>query len=180
MPLFNSDAERQRKENLKLMEDRRIRFAESLDQQGFRPERMFFCSREDGSFVALARPEGRFAIIEGPRFGEDDDFTIDIQDAPRYEREEVFEKGTGMNGIFGFGTKGANGFNLIVTTSDGARVIVPVINGRNSWLEAPYKKNPLLKLKRRRNDANVAWDLLPINPGSLERIEVMLREHYLK
>ena len=180
MPLFNSDAEKQRKEKLKLMEDRRIRFAESLDRQGFRPERMFFCSREDGSFVALARHEGRFAVIEAPRFGDDVDFTIDIQDAPRYEREEVYEKGSGLHGAFGFGTKGANGFNLLVTTSEGALVKVPVVNGRNSWLEAPYKKNPLLSKKRRRGNANVAWDLVPISPGSLEKIEAMLNEHYLK
>ena len=93
MPLFNSDVERQRKENLKLLEDRRIRFAEKLSQQGFRPERMAFFSREDGSYVALARHEGKFVVIESPRFGEDEDFFIDIQDAPRYEREEVFEKG---------------------------------------------------------------------------------------
>ena len=180
MPLFNSDAERQRKEKLKSLEDRRIRFAEKLDQQGFRPERMFFCSREDGSFAALARHEGRFAVIESPCFGDEGDFFIDIQDAPRYEREEVFEKGSGLNGAFGFGTKGANGFNLFIITNEGKQVKVPVVNGRNSWLETSYKKNPLLKLKRRRGDANVAWDLLPISIGDLEKIETMLREHYLK
>lgn len=180
MPLFNNDAERQRKENLKLLEDRRIRFAESLDQRGFRPERMFFCSREDGSFVAMARHEGRFAIIEAPRFGEDADFFIDIQDSPRYDREEVFEKGDGLNGIFGFGKKGANGFNVIVTTNEGMQIKVPVVSGRNSWLEASYRKNPLLKLKRRRGDANVAWDLTPISMGDLEKIEKMMREYYLK
>ena len=180
MPLFNSDAERQRKENLKLLEDRRLRFAESLDQQGFRPERMFFCSREDGSFVALARHEGKFAVIEAPRFGEDDDFIIDIQDVPQFEREEVYEKGTGMNGIFGFGTKSAAGFNLYVITSDGDRIKVPVVSGRNSWLETSYRKNPLLKRKRRRGDANVAWELTPINSGDLDKIQKMMDTHYLK
>ena len=180
MPLFNSDAERQRKENLKSLEDRRIRFAEKLDAQGFRPERMFFCSREDGSFAALARHEGRFALIDAPRFGEDEDFTIDIQDAPRFEREDVFEQGTGMNGIFGFGTKGAKGFNLFVIASDGTRVKIPVVSGRNSWLETSFKKNPLLKLRRRRSDANVAWDLAPINPGDLDKIEAILNKYYQK
>ena len=180
MPLFSSDAERQRKENLKLLEDRRIRFAEKLGQQGFRPERMFFCSREDGSFVAMARHEGRFALIESPRFGEDGDFAIYIQDAPQFEREEVFEKGSGLNGAFGFGTKGAKGFNLLMTTNEGAQVKVPVVYGRTSWLETPYKKNPLLNPKRRRGDANVAWDLVPINHGDLDKIEKILNEYYLK
>ena len=180
MPLFNSDAERQRKENLKLLEDRRIRLAENLNQQGFRPERMLFCSREDGSFVALARHEGRFALIDSPRFGEEADFMVDIQDVPRYEREEVFEKGSGLNGVFGFGTKGCRGFNLFIITSEGMHVKVPVIYGRNCWLEVPYKKNPLLSLKRRRGNANVAWDLSPINNNDLDKIERMLFEYYLK
>ena len=180
MALFSSDAERQRKENLKLLEDRRIRLAESLDQQGFRPERMLLCSREDGSFVALARHEGRFALIESPRFGEDADFTIDIQDAPRYERNEVFEPGTGLNGAFGFGTKGAKGFDLILFNSDGLPVKFPVVNGRNSWMEATYKKNPLLQTKRRRGDANVVWDFLPIQGGHVETIDKLLNEYYLK
>lgn len=180
MPLFNSDAERQRKESLKSLEDRRVRFAEALDAQGFRPERMFFCSREDGSFVALARHEGRFAMIESPKFGEDAEFLLDIQDSPQYEYEEVSIKGSGLNGAFGFGEKGARGFNLYVTSSAGERVPIPVVFGRTSWLEAPYKKNPLLKTKRRRGDANVMWDFVPIDFGHLKKIEAMLNEYYLK
>ena len=180
MPLFNSDAERQRKENLKTLEDRRIRFAEQLEAQGFRPERMFFCSREDGSFAALARHEGRFALIDSPKFGSDAAFCIDIQDAPKYEYEEVFIQGSGLNGAFGFGEKGAKGFNLTVITSEGLNVIVPVISGRNSWLEAPYRKNPLLKTKRRRGDANVMWDFAPIEYGQIDKIRKILDEYYLK
>ena len=180
MPLFNSDAERQRKENLKTLEDRRIRFAEQLDKQGFRPERMFFCSREDGSFAALARHEGRFALIDSPKFGSDAEFWIDIQDSPKFEYEEVFIQGSGLNGAFGFGEKGAKGFNLTVVTGDGENVLVPVVSGRNSWLEAPYRKNPLLKTKRRRGDANVMWDFVPIEYGQIDKIKKILDEYYLK
>ncbi len=180
MPLFNSEAERERKENLKRMEDKRVEFARKLEEQGFRPERMFFCSREDGSFVALARPEGRFALIESPRFGQEGEFRLDIMDAPRFEREEVYEKGSGLNGAFGFGTKGARGFNLFVIDSDGTHVPVPVVFGRTSWLEATYKKNPLLKTKRRRGNANVVWDLVPIDNMSLTKIEETLNNYYLK
>lgn len=180
MPLFNSDAERQRKENLKTLEDRRLRFAEQLDKQGICPERMFFCSREDGSFAALARHEGRFVLIDSPKFGTDADFSIDIQDAPKYEYEEVFIQGSGLNGAFGFGEKGAKGFNLSVVNSDGLSVVVPVVSGRNSWLEAAYRKNPLLKLKRRRGDANVMWDFAPIEPGHVKKIKALLEEYYLK
>ena len=180
MSLFMSDAERQRRENLKSLEDRRLRFAQQLEAQGFRPERMFFCSREDGSFVALARHEGQLALIESPKFGTDAEFLIDFQTSPQFSFEEVFVKGSGLNGAFGFGEKGAKGFNLNVVTSEGQDVQIPVVFGRNSWLETPYKKNPLLKLKRRRGDANVMWDLIPIESSQLSKIEKMLNEYYLK
>ena len=180
MPLFNSDAEKQRKENLKLLEDRRLRFAERLDGQGICPERMLFCSREDGSFAALARHEGKLVLIDSPKFGTDEEFSIDLRDAPKYEYEEVFIQGSGLNGAFGFGEKGAKGFNLTITNHDGLNVLVPVVSGRNSWLEAPGRKNPLLKRKRRRGDANVMWDFIPIEPGQVKKIKSLLDEYYLK
>ena len=180
MSLFSSDIEKQRRENLKRMEDGRLRLAEDLDRQGIRPERMFMCSREDGSFVALARHEDKFVLINSPKLDEDAEFVVDIQDSPRYDREEIFEKGTGLNGAFGFGTKGAKGFNLSIITSDGLPVMVPVVFGRNSWLEVPYKKNPLLRTKRRRGNANVMWDLAPIYMNDVEKIERLLMEYYLK
>ena len=172
MSLFSSDSEKQRRENLKRMEDGRLRLAEDLDRQGLRPERMLLCSREDGSFVAMARHGGKFLLIESPRFGQEEDFTVDIQDAvPAYEREEVFEKGEGLNGAFGFGKKGCSGFNLHIITSGGLRACVPVVSSRNSWLEVPHRKNPLLSRKRRRGNANVAWDLAPILRNDVEKIE---------
>jgi len=179
MPLFDNAAEKERKENLKKMEDRRVRFAEKLEKMNFNPERMLFCSSEKGSFVALSRFNGKCAVIVGPAFGSDDDFIIDIQDSFPTEREEVFEKGTGLNGAFGFGTKGAKGFNLIITLSDGSIAKLEIVAGRTSWLETPLKKNPLLKTKRRRGDANVLWDLLPIEPGALSKIESMLATYYM-
>ena len=179
MPLFDTSAEKQRKENLKLLEDRRVLFAEKLEKMNFQPERMLFCTCEDGSFTALARHNGKFAVVIGPAFGSDADFIIDVQDAPQYEREEVFEKGTGLNGAFGFGTKGAKGFNLFISLSDGSTVKMPVVAGRNSWLECPLKKNPLIKTKRRRGDANIIWDMMPIDPGSLPKIENIMATYYL-
>ena len=179
MPLFDRGAEKERKEKLKQLEDRRVRFAEALEKQGFQPERMFICSCEDGSFVALARHGQQYAVILGPKFGSDDDFVFDLQDALECEREEVFEKGTGLNGAFGFGQKGAKGFNLMLTLSDGSVVKMPVVAGRTSWMEVPLKKNPLLKTRRRRGDANIIWDLMPIDPGVLPRIEALLADYYL-
>lgn len=181
MGLFNSEEERQRKENLKSFEDKRLRFAQALAARDFRPERMLLLSREDGSFVALARHGGKFALIESPKFGQEGEFTLDLQDeAPHCVREEISEKGTGLNGAFGMGTKGAKGFYLYVPTSDGARVKAPVIYGRNSWQEVSYRKNTLLRTARRRGNANVVWDLMPIDAAAVRKIEFLLDDYYLK
>ena len=179
MPLFDNNAEKQRKENLRLLEDRRVLFAAKLEKMNFKPERMLFCSCEDGSFTALARHNDKYAVVVGPAFGSDNDFIIDVQDALQVEREDVFEKGTGLNGAFGFGTKGAKGFNLFFTLSDGSVAKMPVVAGRTSWLECPLKKNPLIKTKRRRGDANLIWDLMPIEPGVLSKIENALATYYM-
>lgn len=180
MPLFDRDAENLRKQNLKNLEDRRVRFAEDLEKRGFRPERMFFCSSENGSFVALARHNDQYAVIVGPVFGTDEDFILDLQDSLEYSREDIFEKGTGLNGAFGFGKKGAKGFRLLIRLSDGRQVPMDVVAGRTSWIEVPYKKNPLVKTRRRRGDANVLWDLMPIDPGHLDKIEAALMDYYLR
>lgn len=179
MPLFDNYAEKQRKDNLKKLEDRRILFAEKLEKMNFRPERMLFCSCDNGSFTALARHNGKYAVVVSPAFGADDDFIIDIQDSLTYDREDVFEKGTGLNGAFGFGVKAAKGFNLHISLSDGSTAKLSIISGRTSWLECPLKKNPLLKTKRRRGDANVIWDLMPIDHGMLTKIEDALTNYYL-
>ena len=179
MPLFDSSAEKLRKENLKILEDKRLRFAEELQQQGFKPEKMLFCSTEGGQFVALARHNGKAAVIVSPVFGQEGDFVIEFHDALQWEKEEVFEKGTGLNGAFGFGKKGAKGFVLHITLSDGSVAPLHVVAGRTSYLETDYKHNPLLKTKRRRGDANIIWDLAPIEAGHLDKIENSLLNYYL-
>ena len=179
MPLFDSSAEKLRKENLKNLEDKRLRFAEELQQQGFKPEKMLFCSTEGGQFVALARHNGKAAVIVSPVFGQEGDFVIEFHDAIQWEKEEVFEKGTGLNGAFGFGKKGAKGYIFHITLSDGSVAHLHVVAGRTSFLETDYKHNPLLKTRRRRGDANIIWDLAPIEAGHLDKIEDSLMNYYL-
>jgi len=59
--------------------------------------------------------------------------------------------------------------------------VLPVIAGRTSWLEVTQlKKNPLLKTKRRRGDANIIWDLMPIDPGHLTKLEDALARYYFE
>ena len=180
MPLFDRDAEAKRKQNLKELEDRRLLFAQELEKMNFRPDRMFFASGENGSFVALARHGEKYAVITSPVFGQEGDFVIDLMPELSYEREDVYEKGSGLNGAFGFGKKGARGFVLHIDMSDGSRADMSVVAGRTSWLDAPLKKNPLLGTKRRRGNANVIWELMPIDPGQLDKIEKILADYYLK
>ena len=47
---------------------------------------------------------------------------------------------------------------------------LPLVAGRNGWLEAELKKNPLLKTQRRRGDANVVWDFRPIDKTAVNAV----------
>ena len=180
MPLFDRDAENLRKQNLKIMEDKRLHFAAEMEKIGFMPERMLFCSSETGSFVALARWNGKIAIVTSPTFGQEGEFALELHDKLRYEKEEIFEKGTGLNGAFGFGTKGAKGFKLHISMHDGSVATLDVVAGRTSWMECcKARKNPLLSMKRRRSDANLLWDMMPIEPGQLSKLENALASYYL-
>jgi len=180
MAFLDKDSEKLRKERLKNLEDKRLAFAEKLAKQGFAPEKMLFCSNETGSFVALARVDAKYAIVVSPAFGDDSgDFTLHLLDRIDCRREEQFIKSEGMGGMFGFGKKGAVGYELIFTLPDGSEVLMPIMAGRNSYLEAPLKKNPLLSLKRRRGDANLMWDFAPIERSHLDKIENRLNGYYL-
>lgn len=180
MPLFDTNAEKLRKQNLKNMEDKRLQFAQELDRMGFAPERMLFCSSEAGNFVALSKWNGKYAVIISPTFGQEGDFVLELHDELQYEKEDVFQKGTGLNGAFGFGTKGAKGFNLHITLKNGETVAMQVVAGRTSFLEVKQKKkNPLLSTKRRRGDANIVWDLMPIEPGGLTKLTETIENEYL-
>ena len=180
MPLFDTAAEKLRKENLKNMEDKRLRFAEELDRMGFKPERMLLCSSEAGNFVALSKWNGKYAVIVSPVFGQDGDFSLELHDELQYEKEDVYQKGTGLNGAFGFGTKGAKGFNLHITLKSGEVAVLQVVAGRTSFLEIKQaKKNPLLATKRRRGNANIVWDLMPIEPGGLSKLTETIENEYL-
>ena len=178
MPLFDRDAETLRKQNLKIMEDKRLRFAAELEKMGFAPEKMLFCSSETGSFVAVARWNGKIAVVTSPTFGQEGEFALELHDRLQCEREDIFEKGTGLNGAFGLGVKGAKGFKLHISMQDGGVAVLDVVAGRTSWMECKARKNPLLSTKRRRGDANILWDMMPIEPGQVTKIENSLATYY--
>lgn len=180
MAFLDNENEKLRKERLKNLEDKRLAFAEKLDKQGFKPEKMLFCSAENGSFTALARAGGKYAVITSPVFGDESGgFALHLLDEINYRKEDQFIKAEGMGGIFGFGKKGAVGFAIIITLPDGSEVSLEFMAGRNSYLETGLKKNPLLSLKRRRGDSNIMWDMTPLERSHLNKIETSLADHYL-
>lgn len=180
MALLDNDTEKLRKQRLKTLEDKRLAFAEKLSREGFKPEKMLFCSTEVGSFVALARMDKKYVVVTSPAFNDEEgEFAIHYLDEIHYRKEDQFIKSEGMGGIFGFGKKGAVGYAIVITMPDETEVRMDFMAGRNSYMDVDLKKNPLLNLKRRRGDANLLWDMLPIERGHLDKIERKLAEYYL-
>ena len=164
MGLFDSAEEQARKAKLKQLEDKRVAFARALSAQGFAPERMLFAQTDNGGFTALSRFNGEYWLIVAPGFGTDEDFAVERHDRLDYRVEEVRVASEGMGGIFGFGKKAEIGVEYIITRADGSEVKMPFVCGRSCWLDcASLKKNPLLRTERRRGDANVVWDMQPLD-----------------
>ena len=175
MSLFNDPKELERKEKLRQLEDKRLRFAERLQRDGFAPERMIICSGERGGMYGLCRESGQVCLIVGPDFGGEGEFVLERYDHLPARWEDYFEKSEGMGGFLGLGKRGAVGFRLIVERQDG-ELAIPYVSGLNCAAVYPLKKNPLLSVRRRRGDANVVWDLPPVDKRSLRKMERMVRE----
>lgn len=171
MGLFNDAAEMERRQKLKELEDKRVAFSAELVKQGFAPNKMFCVQTANGGFVALANDKGQRCLIIGPGFGTDEEFVLERYETMNVRKEEVLVASEGMAGIFGFGKKGEIGAEYIITRHDGSEISLPVVGGRNSWLEyTSAKKNPLLSTKRRRGDANIVWDFKPVEKRYLKTI----------
>ena len=176
MGLFDSAAEQERRANLKKMEDKRVAFAQLLAKQGFAPERMLFAQNEDGGFTALSRFNGKYWLIISPGFGTDDDYIMESYDDLNYRSQEVRVKPEGMGGIFGFGKKGEVGIEYLIARHDGSEAKMSFVSGRNNWMESALAKNPLLKTQRRRGDANLVWDMRPIDHTVIQKIITVVED----
>ena len=169
MGFFDGPEEVLRRQRLKELEDKRVRFAERMKREGFAPEVMLAVSTDAGGMLALGRHGGRLWLVVGPDFGGEGEFLLEPCDPSVLRREAFFEKAEGRGGIFGMGKRGAEGFVLVGGERD-----IPFIAGRNSWAEWKRKNNPLLSEKRRRGDANVVWDMQPLEPRMLKKFEARL------
>ena len=169
MPLFNPQEEAERKRKLKEMEDKRVRFAQQMRREGFAPEQMLLVSTDAGGVIGLSRTGDGCTAVIGPGFGSEDDFRLARFDPKQVSREEHYVQAEGMGGIFGFGKKGERGCILKVPLDGGEELQVPLIANRNN-ARLFTRRNPLLGEKRRRGDANVVWDLPPLDNALVERL----------
>ena len=167
MGLFDGEEERVRKENLKRLEDKRVAFAARLAREGFQPERMLFTQNANGGFTAICRFKDRYWLIVSPGFGTDEEYIFEDYETLNWRTQDVLVKSEGMGGIFGFGKKGEVGVEYHIARRDGGEAVMSFVSSRGGWLDCPLKKNPLLKAQRRRGDANVVWELKP-----LERVDI--------
>ena len=170
MSLFSDPDELERREKLKQLEDKREAFAQKLDRQGFKPQRMLFAQMPNGGFSAIARFNGLQWLIVSPGLGTDEDFILETSEHFPVYKQEVLIKSEGMGGMLGFGKKGEEGIEFVIARADGREARLPLIAGRNGWMEYSLAKNPLLKTQRRRSDANIVWDLHPLDRTGLERV----------
>ena len=169
MGLFDSEEELVRKGNLKKLEDKRVAFAQELARQGFAPETMLFAQNDNGGFTGLCQFKGKHWLVISPGFGTDEDFILESYDALDWRVEDIHIKSEGMGGLFGFGKKAQIGKEYVITRHDGSEARMPFVCGRGNWLEATLAKNPLLKTQRRRGDANVVWDMRPLDRTLMDR-----------
>ena len=178
MGLFDGPDEQARKAKLKALEDKRVAFSQELARQGFAPERMLFAQTENGGFVGLARDGGQYCLVISPGFGTDEDFVLERYDRLDWRAEEVHVASEGMGGIFGFGKKAEIGVEFIITRHDGSEAKMPFVGGRNGWLECAAAKNPLLKTRRRRGDANLVWDFRPLDKTAVSGALKVARRYF--
>lgn len=175
MGLFNDPQEAIRKAKLKDMEDKRCRFAQRMQEEGFAPESMLLFSGEGGGVIGLCRDGGQAYVICGPDFGAGNDFEMFRFVRSQTRREEIDEPGEGMGGVLGLGKKSARGFKLHIVCGE-KEITVPAIVNRSSMLLCRRGKNLLLNVKRRRGDANIVWDLPPLDKRGLADVSEWIDE----
>ena len=178
MGLFDNPEERARKANLKKLEDKRVAFAEQLAKEGFTPEKMLFAQTMNGGFVALCHFRGQYCLVVSPGFGTDEPFVLERYDTLKYTMQPVHVKSEGMAGIFGFGKKGEEGADFIITRTDGSEAHMPFVAGRNGWMEFKLAKNPLLRTQRRRGDANLVWEFKPLDRSTVAHAIDVARTYF--
>lgn len=171
MGLFDNEAEKQRKQALRELEDKRLAFARRLNEMGLHSDKALY-GQAGGGFHGVVLSGGEILYLTGPAPGEGGDYTLARHPHVSVRSEEVFIKSEGMGGVLGFGKKGGLGFRLLLTFPDGTQGDVEIVSGQNCMLEKDKGMDPLFDLKRRKGLSNVVWDFRPIEPKTVEPLRL--------
>ncbi|MEA4899818.1 hypothetical protein ACH6CV_08580 [Bacillota bacterium Meth-B3] len=169
MGWFDSPEERQRKDNLRLLEDKRVAFAKRLREMGLKSDRALYC-QVGGGFHGIALCGNQFVYITGPAPGEDADFTASVHSGVSIQTEQVTVPSEGMGGILGFGKRGAQGYRLHLHFPDGTDGELELLSGMNCVYEHDKGTDLLFDAGRRRGDANFVWNFRPIEPRAVKAL----------
>ena len=169
MGLFSTPQDKARKANLTALEDKRLRFLKDVQDFG----EMLLTITERGSLRGLGLVNQKPCAIIAPELGSEEEYQLIPLTGCTYRKEPFFEAGTGLGGAFGLGQKGGVGFTLILETEQGEWEL-PYIYHKSSCMICAPKKNPMLSGKRKKGDANPAWELPPIERKDLNEIEKWL------
>ena len=165
------------REQLRILEDKRLAFAARARGEGFDPELTLYIQRE-GGFWGLAVNGGERCVLYGPGPGEDADFRVN-----RYPPGALTVgllpaavESTGLGGAFGFGQKGGEGHKIVVLTPEDERIEMTLVSTVGAFLEVRRDSNELLSLRRARGDANFVWHLHPGSQAEVHKVCEAWRE----
>lgn len=171
MGLFDNEAERQRKQSLRELEDKRLAFAQRLQEMGLRSDKSLY-GQVEGGFHGVALSGEEILYITGPGPGSAEDYTVARHPSAVVRSEEIFIKSEGLGGVLGFGKKGGLGFRLVLTFPDGTQGDVEIVAGQNCVLAREKGADPVFSVKRRRGLSNVVWDFRPIEAKTAQALRL--------
>lgn len=166
-----------RRDQLRILEDKRLAFAARVREEGFDPEFSLYIQREGGFWGLAVNGEER-CVLYGPGPGEDADFRVDRYPpgALTVGTLPVAVEATGLGGAFGLGSKGGEGFTIVVLTPEGGRIEMTLLSSIGAYLETDRRTNGLLSQRRARGDSNFVWLLRPADRAEVREVCERWRE----
>jgi len=170
-PLFD---EKSRKDALADLEERRVKFIESVKNAGIAPEKSLYIQREGGFWGFCVMRDKKY-LIYGAGPAEDKDFYIeDISDASIII-EDIYTPSKGLGGVLGFGTRGGSGVCFTITRADGTSLEVPLLGALGAALDIDGGGR-FFDTKINRRTPNFAWNLEPVSPAKAKKIGLKWKE----
>lgn len=170
MGIYDNISEKQRKDSLALLEDKRVAFAKKLADMGLTPGRALYVQCGGGFHGVVLSSRGILYLTGPGPMEQEDDFTVSVHNGVELSYEEVHIASQGLGGIFGFGKKGGVGFKLTLSFPDGSTGELELVSGQHTFMEVHKGKDPVFDQKRRRGFSNVVWEFKPLEPKHVQAL----------